>query len=306
MSDPNSLLLQQTCDAILARRQAYADRAMLYVLVDPALGDPLKDAPSHSCARQLRVDFGDGGRFEKAPYVLPLGEFGRDPNAQMSVEIAIAEALRRPTPHAGQVARSICGWLISTLPVKDLSRQVERNTRMNTGGNRKVFRFWDPRVMDFLDELLESKQKIVLLADMHEWLWLDRRATVKSWRAGDLMQSVQDVPASLGLSIEQSSALSHGRYANLVLDALQASDWSAPLPSQGSLVQAVRHGMTRWGIASDQDCVMYALYRVYYGQQFDEAPRVSECMTRARSNGQSPVAALEQVDASVWNTLPAR
>lgn len=289
----------------MTRRQAHVGGATLYVLIDPALGDPFGHVPGREAAVKLRVDYG-GGRFEKAPYLLLVKEFGRDPVAQLSVEVALAEALKLLPRGDGQPARSMCGWIISTLSMQDLGRRIERNAMMSVGGVKKVFRFWDPRVMDFLDELLESDQKATLLAGADEWLWLDRRAKVKSWRAEDLRQAIHNAPASLVMSSEQTSALSHGRYANLVLDALQVAGWAEGLPSQVSLMQAVRHGMARWGLTSDQDCVMYVLYRVYYGHAFDEEPYISARMMRARSDGHSPVAVLEQIDASVWSTLPGR
>ena len=107
MSDALSALSLLLREQLLAAAVA-APHLELYVLVDPTLGDTLQDVPTHADRMPLPIRYRELNA-EQRPYLLRLGDFGRDDAIERSVSLAVAEAMSasRERPPV----RSICGWL---------------------------------------------------------------------------------------------------------------------------------------------------------------------------------------------------
>lgn len=128
-------------------------KASLYVLVSPYPDDPLIEAPRRADAVPILLPPAVVNK-EHRPYLLPLGDFGRDDTIDTSLDLGWADATR-----VQGSARSIittCAWLV--LPVEGVQFVAQRIAnnwcRTFTSLPARAYRYWDPRVLALVaDEL---------------------------------------------------------------------------------------------------------------------------------------------------------
>lgn len=268
------------------------------VLVDPVLSD-LPQYLSDGSPVPLPVSHPEL-RSDLHPYLLPLGEPGRDPEVEALVKQAIAEALRRGPEKDGR--RSICGWVFSDLPVQELAAQLARHTSVVVKRKRRLLRIWDPRTLDLLALLLGPEQQQTLVGPLGDWRWLGRSAEVSR------LPAARGTPAdSLVLHQDQIEMLLNSEAIHQVLDVLQDLGRDASSESVGrAVLTAVRRGVARWGLTEKADLVEFALHATLIGAEFDSDEEVQSAMQKAASAGRPAVRPLAEFNEERWQQVRQR
>jgi hypothetical protein len=275
-----------------------------YVLVDCALHDPLAGMPERENAIVVPVrhpDVADARR----PYLLALGEFGRDRRIDETLQLACDQARR----HASQRAhgRSVCGWLAASGSPHTLAWQLAKASQQMIEGHARLFRYWDPRVLDVLPGLLETSQAQALFRPVSGWWWLDRNAAL---RCAPLQRAGHDTgaaPAAFKLAPTQIERLRQVESVNRCLDVWQ--DLRHDPEAEGvrdRIARLIAAGTAKWDLQTDRDQVSYALYALLVHGGFDEDAEARAVMLAARAAGTSPIEALAQFDEAYWDRLKHR
>ncbi|KAA0020833.1 DUF4123 domain-containing protein [Salinicola corii] len=70
--------------------------------------------------------------------------------------------------------RSLCGWVISPHPIFSISRHIARRLRQKKpSGRQALLRYYDPRVLQRLQAILDEEQLAFLLGPIHHWIFID-------------------------------------------------------------------------------------------------------------------------------------
>lgn len=272
----------------------------LHVLVDTVLGDPLADAATRCDATALPIKHPDL-KADHRPYLLTLGDFGRDLAIEKSLSLGLGQALR--SADELMQGRSICLWILSDADSEDLALHLASQARVRIERDMKLFRFWDPRVMDTLEHLLRPEQVNNLLGPVSTCLWLNRAGEFAALRADEDFSSNGALPG-IRWDNHQLDLLKNVELVNRALDVLQ--DMGKPvvgaqlrLDLDGILAKGARD----WKLQTDRELVTYAMYGHLIGAQFDRVAEVRDAMLEAENAGTSPVDALDQFDEHYWQNL---
>ena len=282
-------------DRLLAVAGPALDRGLrLHVLVDPVLVDPLKTA----AGRDQAIDVPLAAHADapvRAPYLLALGDMGRDDRVDLALDLGFAEATRHPERETR--GSTICAFV--ACPPADAARvagalaDVARRRAASRG--QRLLRLWEPRVFEHLVPLLSGPALRELTADSAGWWWIGRDGALASRReaAGDTgrgwaSSDVVDTLASIGA-------------INGVLNALQdAAVASDRLPPTSTLLALLARARMQWGLADDFELIQFALYGVLVRADFDGDAEVRAAMAAARERGESCIDALASFDESHW------
>jgi hypothetical protein len=276
----------------------------LYALVDCALHDPLADMPERENAIAVPVrhpDVADARR----PYLLALGEFGRDRRIDETLQLACDQARR----HASQRAhgRSICGWLAASGSPHTLAWQLAKASHQMIEGHSRLFRYWDPRVLDVLPGLLETTQAQALFRPVSGWWWLDRNAALRGAALQRAGHEASAVPAAFKLAPAQIERLRQVESVNRCLDVWQDLQHDPEADGvRDRIARLIAAGTRKWGLQTDREQVSYALYALLVHVGFDEDAEARAAMQAARAAGTSPIEALVRFDEAYWDRLKHR
>ncbi|CAB3922156.1 MULTISPECIES: DUF4123 domain-containing protein [Achromobacter] len=274
----------------------------LYVLVDPTIEDPLAHAARRESAVALPLD---RGRFlaGHCPYLLALGDFGRDD----AIELSIAAACAAAAP--GHTHRAVCGWIASPVAPTALARHLARMARclVPDRADPVTLRHWDPRVAEVLAEVLSEDQLRQWLAPVQAY-WRPCRA------AGELAVQYER-PAAAGapqagpaaplvLDRAQCAVLERAGWVNQALDALaEAGHDMAEARLRERADRQVARAQARWGLETDTDIVDFALHGLLVHPHFDQHPDVRHAMATVQASGVAAVAALNDITEEQWNRV---
>lgn len=290
-------------NVILTARHAIADAVRnvdelpswsVFIFVDPILGDPFGSIDGHArvCTR-IPVNERLMSESDR-PYLIPVDEVGRDVLIEVALQRAIDEWECKPGFQAG--ARSVCAFIVTTVPAIDLARGLGRSAQILLDGRMRLFRFWDPRVMDLLPSFMQEEGVQEMLIPSIRWCWISRDGRVKSINIEEGMSHGRQ-----SLELNGEVFANFGRI-NKVLDALPKSS-ASPSIDCSSIDRFIRKGQKRWRLESDYEVVSYALHCILIGDGFDDDTVVRSHMESAVRNGESPVVGLESLDESFWANL---
>jgi len=273
-------------------------KAGLYVLVSPYPEDPLADAPRRAEAIPIPLP---ARVMEEAhrPYLLPLGDFGRDDTIDTSLDRGWADATR-----AGGGARGIvttCAWLV--LPMDDVQfiahRLQDSWCRALTGLPARAYRYWDPRVLALVAEELPPALLHDVTGGAAGWWWLDRQGELQS------RPPIPRASAPIDDHLPERAArlLRHAARINQTLNMLQDSGGPHDDTVRRQLLPLVERAEETWGMRDESDIARFALYGVLISPQFDDAghyPEANAAMHAALDQGTSPLEALTQFSQEYW------
>ncbi|MFY3455627.1 DUF4123 domain-containing protein [Achromobacter xylosoxidans] len=274
----------------------------LYVLVDPTIEDPLAHARRRGQAVALPLD---RSRFltEHCPYLLELGEFGRDDAIELAVEAACAAA------GTGRTHRPICGWIASPVAPAALARHLARMARclVPDRADPVTLRHWDPRVAEVLAEVLSEDQMAQWLAPVRA-CWRPGRAAGElalQYERSAAAGAPQAGPAApLVLDRAQCAVLERAGWVNQALDALaEAGHDMGEARLRARADRLVARAQARWGLETDTDIVDYALHGLLVHPHFDQHPDIRHAMATMQANGIAAVAALNDITQEQWNRV---
>lgn len=274
----------------------------LYVLIDPTIEDPLAHAADRGQAVALSLD---RSHFlaEHCPYLLELGEFGRDGAIELSVHAACAAA------GPGQTHRPVCGWIASPVAAPELARHLARMARCLVPDRAApvTLRHWDPRVAEVLAQVLSSDQ-------MDQWL-APVQACWRPGRAAGELELQYERPAAAGapqagpaaplvLDHAQCAVLERAGWVSQALDALaEAGHDMAEAGLRARADRLVARAQARWGLETDTDIVDYTLHGLLVHPHFDQHPDIRHAMATVQANGIAAVAALNDITEEQWNRV---
>lgn len=155
----------------LAELQQGMSELRLYALVDGALYQAHRDGPLHPCdgLRSLFAGTQDAALAHAGPWLVDAGHAG--------------EAFTEDLAGLEQEAPAVT-WLIASQTLEGLAQLLQLNldTRL-PDGRTALLRFWDPRVLASLAEVLDPQQREAFFGHIHEWhllyrgqrAWIGRR-----------------------------------------------------------------------------------------------------------------------------------
>ncbi|WP_190285822.1 DUF4123 domain-containing protein [Montanilutibacter psychrotolerans] len=273
----------------------------LHAVIDPVLGDPFQAETARSAAVAIAVRHPEM-KAAQFPYLLPLGDFGRDDVIDRSLAASLRQAMRGDEEKPQ--GRSICGWVVTDAAPGVLAAHLAERARLRVGQEMKLLRFWDPRVLDLLQASLKPAQVDALLGPARSWSWLARDGSLRSIARSE--SAASHVSESNGWQFDslQVRSLFQAEHVNRTLDVLQDMGHAVV---DADLVTRVAHligrGAKEWGLETDRDQVTYALYGVLVGEGFDRVEDVRAAMAEAWAEGMSPIDALDRFDEQYWTRL---
>ena len=266
----------------------------LHVLVDPMLGDLLKSVARRDQAMELPVAAPTGNGLRR-PYLLALGDIGRDETLDLALDLAFAEATRHPERRTR--GATICAFLAcspaNAASVANALAEVARKRAAARG--QRFLRLWDPRVFELLLSCLPARDLGELTGQAAGWWWIDRGGRLASRDAAPARDTGGWTSAELVDRLAAAGAI------NGVLNALQDADVPFDrLPGAAAILALLARARSQWGLADDFELIQFALYGVLLGPSFDDDAEVRTAMRAARERGESCIDALTSFDESHW------
>lgn len=272
----------------------------VFLLVDPLAGSvPLihwsDRVPAHAqwALRDLQVRDAEF----PCPRLLLLDE---------SQDAVLKESLRcagaaDDSADAATANPAICGWLFARGVSGDAPRHlVAAMQQRNAKFEPVLLRYYDPRVLSRLNQILDGEQRQQLLGPVEHWFSLDRFGEFVDLQ---IETAVPYVVPTLTASPEQWADIQRieARNQSIALFA-QATGNSLPTNREVELDAALSRAETH-GIVSLDDAITFALYSLTVAPGFDQHPSVAAALTNIRS-GQAKLAdALESIPEQVWHDI---
>ncbi|WP_244952514.1 DUF4123 domain-containing protein [Xanthomonas maliensis] len=272
-----------------------------YLFVDPILREPFPlDWPHVACAASWDIPIKHPA-FERSqqPRLIVLDR----PNLALleaSVFAAVQEQ-RIPSDEA-EAGFTIGGWLLIDKQVDPvaLAHHLSRCIQLPVAGDggRRVLRWNDRRVMEWMWPALSREQRAALLGPVSSWIALDRRNNLVIYQADP------DVAApSLRLTTQQWD---RAKMSEIVQELLRGwLSFADELPSDylqrtGDAVSAIAAS----GVTSRQDRALLAAYIFQVHPRVLEHPRIESAIARALAGEQSLSQLLQDIpDPDGWNQI---
>ncbi|MBK0054152.1 hypothetical protein [Stenotrophomonas sp. S39] len=275
LSDPNDHRLFEHLRRQLIEMRERAGGA-LYLLVDPSLHDPFSGVESGNPRFTLPLP---AARFPQgtAPYLLRAGAFGRDPVADLSLQLAIEQAGHSADSSSSTSARSMGAWIVladDQNPMQ-VASALARSSQLVIQGERRTLRFWDPRVMDLLNGILDTDQHRQLLAPILSYAWMRRDLLIRVQAHEPGQQDpLSPLAAQLQLSTEQVRLIQLLPDVNLVLGSLEKAGCVHSEDYALDVARNLRAAEDRWQMQEKDDRVAFAICCGVYGDDFWADPEI--------------------------------
>lgn len=172
---------------------------------------------------------------------------------------------------------------------------------MSVTYQRRLFRYWDPRILDLLSWALTSEQRENFFSCVSAWWWLGRDASLRKVIG---LESDSLCSSQVVLDDEQLQVMMLAESTNRTLDVLQDMDHaSCTSELQQRVARAVRKAVETWELDTQEEQMRYALFGVLIGSEFDAHPLVRGAMLNAKEERRSPLSALDSFTDDWWTSL---
>lgn len=289
----------------LARGEAASPVA---VLIDRALADPLEEAlPSNNATAHVVHIRHDDLTVERMPYLLWMDDERRAERLlNRTVRLAVEEALA----NVGQARqmRSICAWIeISPTQAAQPESAIGGATlaalianvcvARSPSGERRLLRYFDPRVLARLGALMRPGQLRHLLGPVAAWHFVGPDLSLRTLRVP------LQTNAEAGFDAGQWAVLARTAWVNELLP--QAAGWGLDRTGD-ALALAIDAQLARAqaaGLRTDTDCMTFATCAFCVHERFDEHPAFAQALANSRSTGQSFADAAAALDEATLETI---
>jgi hypothetical protein len=299
--------------AIRSLRNVVAQQptAELAVLIDPVVVNPFSDTQfdQQIASYRLPIRYEDLSN-ENLPYLLWVPDETRHERfINLSVRVAIQEAFENR--HSGNQARSVCGWLLGMHPGNAVNATMPKSVAQHLGkqaiarrpetGERCLFRFFDPRVMETLALISTQEQLATVLGPIRTWCFVDNELAFRS-----IEVQAESQTSHLSFDADQWARLSRLEWVNQLLP--RAADWgiTGSRLDNSKRIDAALARAQACGLATDSDCFAYAACYFCVHPRFDEHPRFVAILRDSQLVGFSDhvaalgEAVLDEVAAGTW------
>lgn len=286
MSNCHSSFEQLAEQATLVLRNALeaCDTRALAVVVDPALTDPWDALSMHLPTESIRIRIPINHPDitpTSSPYLILIDdECKQERFVSKTLEVATQECIEGVSNVRG--GRTVCGWLpIDSATVAEptalLRGLATCATVVRIREKPFYFRYFDPRVMAQLGNILSPIQRRSLIHPARGWLFLHPTGHMHALELGEEAPSRSE---PFSMSREQLSALHRVPWLQqLRVHSRQWDGMVAPGNQQLdlALAQAQRDGLT-----SQEDCLVHATCSFLIGPSFGLHAYVSALLDEAK------------------------
>lgn len=284
---------------------AGADRQGLRVLVDPALHDPVRpllekhDLP----VTRLTLPYGDVSA-DLQPYLVSVDdEQTRERFVNATIDIAVQES--QAARDAWPAARAVCAWLVvDDAEIDALVQGFKANAVVAVPGNasqRRLLRFWDPRVLPQLARILDKDAWRHWLPVNATWLSIDGWGQMTRTEFARPPATPRDGPRLDG---EPWRALE--RIADVNHSMVMGSLWHRPPDARvyAHLDRLLAHA-AELGCTQALDRVTYAVLADAMRLPLEQHPDIAAMLARTRRENVSFSDLLSLLDPSDWERIGA-
>lgn len=244
----------------------------LSALIDPLIFDPgLGDVEDLSSCATVRNPFLDQPPLQRLRLQPVQGGASR---IWKSMNVCREQSLSPDDP------RSLCGWVISPHPISSISRHISRRLgQQKPSGRQALLRYYDPRVLQCLQSILDRNQLALLLGPIHHWVFIDHAGCFRVFSScpQSMTQSEFSLSDSQWLSIDRIGLLNKTLAIGAeVMDIRQLNDQD--IANLDRLLQVAEFE----GISDDNACMIFALQGVRLPLNFHHHPDITHLFQRCR------------------------
>jgi hypothetical protein len=184
--------------------------------------------------------------------------------------------------------RSVCGWLVLRADAAAGARQLSSGLTAHCADGRCIyFRYFDPRVLPRVLQLLDVQQRARLLAPVLQWIQLDRDGELLFHRAN---ATADQAPGGLFFERKTAAAIDRIQLINEVAVGL-ASCGRATRHAQDAAIDEALLQAALLGLDAPEDQVTYALQAALHGARFTHHQDLPRWVALSREAG-VPLAAV--------------
>lgn len=247
-----------------------------HVLVDPLAGDDwrqcLTTIPKEDLSiAHLQHEFFAKGASE-APTIL------RFPLKHIEILETLADMARAEATDPTHQTRAVCGFLRTELSFDQLASQLQKNLTVRVESQRMYFRYFDPRVIHHLPELLDPNT--FGMCGISAWAYF---AWEGEWMVHSFAEDIKDRHPwmSLRLTDEQWRPFAAIEHFNATVSAFVRAGIPWPTSETTRLRQTVMATMSL-GIAEPHDVATYLLKSRQSGFPLAQHPRWNDALALIR------------------------
>ncbi|GEN26328.1 hypothetical protein HCU01_42770 [Halomonas cupida] len=283
---------QDTAEQLIETLSSCSDSGRIYTLVDPA----------HSPQRRLTLEELDACIQLAHPFIsqprdqrLYLQPFNRKAESLRQVLSRERESL--PDKRTGHVA--FCGWVLCRCTPHALNSHMEKQLTVSSPeGNTAMLRYYDPRVMERLEVILEPKQMAHLLGPIEHWFYFDHRKRLRQISRPTAEMHL----GKLTLSSEQWSAIKRIGQVNLYWDKWDEFKMGSKPDITPAHIDALIEASQRIGLEDDKDRYFFVMHGLVNGQRFHEHPLIQSILERMTAS-ESYVSLTDGLKSSDWEQV---
>ncbi|TSJ88115.1 DUF4123 domain-containing protein [Chitinimonas sp. BJB300] len=285
-ANPDALI--QSLDAAI---KSLIDAQHLYLLVDPALHDPIATMAEAAALPKQSIPI-QAIPPNRRPYLLALDSAARHEKVlNASLRLGLEEGLGAYDLPDGS-PRSLCAWLVATpgQTLANLASALARRAVLSVPDVQTVsFRYWDPRVTAHLPRVLGEGEMSALLTEIGATAWWAYTPQANGalqltslGKNGPDRTGEQDAARRWVLDGPQWRALTALGWANRLVQLVP--DWGLEAqPDHGTLERLANQALV-WGLASESDVLRFAYFALTTHPHFDTHPRVRTALEAAKAS----------------------
>ncbi|MGQ5525258.1 hypothetical protein ACUHMQ_18630 [Chitinimonas sp. PSY-7] len=267
------------------------DAHPLFLLVDPALHDPLATMAEAAALPKQSIPI-QAIPPNRRPYLLDIHSAALNEKVlNHSLRLGLEEAQGVYDLPDGS-PRSLCAWIEGApgQTITDLASALARRATLSMPQVHAVsFRYWDPRITAHLPRVLGEGEMSSMLADIGAAAWWafvpqanGPQHLVSLGKGGLVRTGGPDAAHRWVLDAPQWRALTALGWANRMAQLVPA--WGLnERPDQGALERVANQALT-WGLASESDVLHFAYFALAYHPEFDGHPKVRAALEAAKAS----------------------
>ncbi|MCE3027507.1 DUF4123 domain-containing protein [Salinicola sp. DM10] len=261
-------------DQLIALATSPGDTGRVYRLVDPQYVPERRLSPEQRETSGLIRNPFLAQTWREKLYLQPL-----DMTEQALRHRVQEERAQLPRQSDGPIAH--CGWVVSNHPISTLARHLERQlVQVTPEGKRSLLRFFAPRVLERLVELLDSRQLSRLLGPIDHWFYFDSRHRLRQLSPHTETRHIGRVQ----LTQEQWRLLRRMPSINTYLRAWHHMVGDDRAPPSLLDVDRLISAAQELGIEREKDILIFVLHGLLFTVDFYQHPEIRQRLARIRPN----------------------